>query len=59
MEAYATATNNRTQQIKANLGYLESAWAAVKDKARLAWDSMLDIGREHTLDQKIRDYEEN
>ncbi|HGJ5890474.1 MAG TPA: phage tail length tape measure family protein, partial [Arsenophonus apicola] len=58
MEAYATATKNRTQQIKANLGYLESAWAVVKDKARLAWDSMLDIGREHTLDQKIRDYEE-
>lgn len=58
MEAYATATNNRTQQIKANLGYLESAWAAVNDKARLAWDSMLDIGREHTLDQKIREYEE-
>ncbi|WP_032115199.1 phage tail tape measure protein [Candidatus Arsenophonus nilaparvatae] len=58
MEAYATATKNSTQQIKANLGYLESAWAAVNDKARLAWDSMLDIGREHTLDQKIREYEE-
>lgn len=58
MEAYANAMNNRTQQIKENLGYLESAWVVVKDKAKLAWDSMLDLGREHTLDQKIREYEE-
>ena len=42
-------------QIKENLGYLETAWKAVADSAKWAWDSMLDIGREASLDQKISD----
>lgn len=45
----------RTNQIKENLGYLETAWKAVADSAKWAWDSMLDIGREASLDQKISD----
>ncbi|HCP1036437.1 TPA: phage tail tape measure protein [Escherichia coli] len=36
-------------------GYLETAWKAVADSAKWAWDSMLDIGREASLDQKISD----
>ncbi|HBE7536667.1 TPA: phage tail length tape measure family protein [Escherichia coli] len=54
-EAYSSSMIQRTNQIKENLGYLETAWKAVADSAKWAWDSMLDIGRETSLDQKISD----
>lgn len=58
MESYANAMQERSQQIENNLGFLESAWKGVKEMASDAWDAMLNIGRERTLDQKIKDYEE-
>ncbi|BBG59497.1 phage tail tape measure protein [Providencia rustigianii] len=58
MESYANAMQDRSQQIEDNLGFLESAWKGVKDMASDAWDAMLNIGRERTLDQKIKEYEE-
>ncbi|HDP9328906.1 TPA: phage tail tape measure protein [Escherichia coli] len=54
-EEYSSSMIQRTNQIKENLGYLETAWKAVADSAKWAWDSMLDIGRETSLDQKISD----
>ena len=54
-EEYSSSMIQRTNQIKENLGYLETAWKAVADSAKWAWDSMLDIGREVSLDQKISD----
>ena len=35
------------------LGYLEQAWTAVKNKASEAWDAMLNIGRKDTLEQQL------
>lgn len=58
MESYANSMRDRTSQIIENLGFLESAWAGVKDMAGSAWDAMLDLGRAKTLDQQIREYEE-
>ncbi|WP_272674812.1 phage tail tape measure protein [Providencia sp. PROV153] len=58
MESYANSMRDRTSQIVENLGFLESAWAGVKDMAVSAWDAMLDLGRAKTLDQQIREYEE-
>ncbi|EMR0736722.1 phage tail tape measure protein [Citrobacter braakii] len=52
-EAYSASMLQRSSQIKENLGYLEFAWKAVADSAKWAWDSMLDIGREVSIDQKI------
>lgn len=54
-EAYSSSMIQRSNQIKENLGYLEAAWKAVSNSAKLAWDSMLDIGREVSIDQKIQD----
>ncbi|CDK47204.1 Phage tail length tape-measure protein 1 [Escherichia coli IS1] len=51
-EAYSSSMIQRTNQIKENLGYLETAWKAVADSAKWAWDSMLDIGREAPLIKK-------
>lgn len=36
-----------------NLGTLQRAWRGVATAAKLAWDFMLDIGREDTLGEKI------
>ena len=44
-DAYATAMKTRTEQIKGNLGTLETAWMGLKDAAKWAWDSMMGLGR--------------
>ncbi|EAV2866396.1 phage tail tape measure protein [Salmonella enterica] len=53
MSAYSEEMNKRMTDIHNNLGWVESAWNAVGDAAKWAWDRMLDIGREDTLDEKI------
>ncbi|MEX6162117.1 phage tail tape measure protein [Proteus mirabilis] len=58
MESYANAMDERTKQIKENLGTLEKAWQWVGNEAEKAWDKMLNIGRETTLEQQIQEYEE-
>ncbi|WP_369503271.1 phage tail tape measure protein [Proteus mirabilis] len=58
MESYANAMDERTKQIKENLGTLEKAWQWVGNEAEKAWDKMLNIGREKTLEQQIQEYEE-
>jgi phage-related minor tail protein len=52
-DAYATAMQTRTGQIKGNLGTLETAWASLGKAAKWAWDGMLNLGREDTLTQKL------
>lgn len=53
MSAYSEEMNKRMSDVHDNLGWLEKAWNAVGDAAKRAWDRMLDIGREDTLDEKI------
>ncbi|WP_078000587.1 phage tail tape measure protein, partial [Edwardsiella tarda] len=55
MDAYATAINTRTAELRENLGALETAWKAVKNTASEAWDSMLDVGREGTTRDKLEE----
>ncbi|WP_438333843.1 phage tail tape measure protein [Edwardsiella tarda] len=55
MDAYATAINTRTAELRENLGTLETAWKAVKNTASEAWDSMLDVGREGTTRDKLEE----
>jgi phage-related minor tail protein len=52
-QAYADAMKSRMDRLQDNLGGLEKAWRAVKSAASSAWDSMLDVGREQTLDDKV------
>lgn len=37
-----------------NLGFLESGWNSVRHAASSAWDAMLGLGREATLEDKIK-----
>lgn len=52
-EAYANMMKQRGNEIQENLGSLQSAWKWVGDAAKGAWDSMLDVGRESTLEQQL------
>lgn len=52
--AYAEALTTRANSIKDNLGFVESAWLSVKNAAKDAWDAFLDIGREGTIEQKLK-----
>ncbi|EFP0252307.1 phage tail tape measure protein [Salmonella enterica] len=58
MSAYSEEMNKRMTDVHNNLGWVESAWNAVGDAAKWAWDRMLDIGREDTLDEKIAKLQE-
>jgi lambda family phage tail tape measure protein len=52
-EAYASAISRRADEIKGNLGTLESAWGAITGTAKKAWDAMLNIGRQSTPEQEL------
>ncbi|WP_417794721.1 phage tail length tape measure family protein, partial [Terasakiella pusilla] len=53
MESYADAIQERTDKIADNFGTLEKVINAVKNSAAEMWDSILDVGREETLTQRI------
>lgn len=53
-QTYADALTTRANAIKSNLGFVESAWLSVKNAAKDAWDAFLDIGREGTIEQKLK-----
>ncbi|HIC3246788.1 TPA: phage tail tape measure protein, partial [Salmonella enterica] len=58
MSAYSEEMNKRMADVHDNLGWVEKAWNAVGNAAKWAWDRMLDIGREDTLDEKIATLQE-
>lgn len=53
-QSYAEALTTRSNRVIENLGYVESAWKTVKNAAKEAWDAFLDIGRETTIEQKLK-----
>lgn len=53
VNAFAEAMGERMPKVVENLGYLESAWRAVKEAASDAISAMMDIGRDRTLEQRI------
>jgi lambda family phage tail tape measure protein len=52
-ETYASAVISRTQTLEQGLGTLQKAWLGVGDYAKKAWDAMLGIGREKTIEQQL------
>lgn len=56
-DAYAATMQQRANDIHENLGFLEGAWNALGNAAKNAWDSMLNIGREQTLQEKLAEAE--
>lgn len=51
--AYLETAADRAAKLEAQLGLLQKGWRAVGDVAKKAWDSMLNIGRPETPEEKI------
>lgn len=58
-DAYANTMQQRANDIHQNLGLLESAWDSLGKAAKGAWDAMLNIGREQTLQDKLSTLNDN
>ena len=54
-EAYADALIKRAPQVTENIGFIERAARGVASAAKAMWDALLDIGREKTGDERIRE----
>lgn len=53
MEELAQTMESRATQIEGNLGLIEQAWRGIKRAAAEAWDEMVGIGREQTLEEQL------
>ncbi|PIK75539.1 phage tail tape measure protein [Pseudomonas sp. 382] len=58
-EAYSKALTQRAKKAKEDLGYIESAWNSITSAAGRAWDAMLAVGRDTSLEKKISDLQDN
>lgn len=58
IEAFASATTGRAQDMTRELGFVERAWKGIKDAASGALDAVKNIGRPDTLTDQIRAAEE-
>lgn len=54
MKENVEALNKALADRKRDVGLLESAWSALGKAASGAWDAMLNIGREETLETKLK-----
>ncbi|MDH0335200.1 phage tail tape measure protein [Metapseudomonas otitidis] len=52
-ETYADALNKRSTEITESLGFIERGWKSVQKEASLAWDFMLGLGRQDTLQGQL------
>ncbi|HEI6963630.1 TPA: phage tail tape measure protein [Yersinia enterocolitica] len=55
MESYSKAMRERADEVVNNVGYMERSWNSLKNTAAGAWDAMLDIGRDKSLDDRLAD----
>ncbi len=51
---YGDAMASKNKQVADSLGTLERAWNATGSAAKKSWDFMLNIGRETTIDDRIK-----
>lgn len=52
-QAYAGAASTLSSKVADNLGALQKAWKFIADEAKGAWDAMLNVGREDSLEDKL------
>lgn len=55
MESYSKAMRDRADEVVNNVGYMERSWNSLRNTAAGAWDAMLDIGRDKSLDDRLAD----
>lgn len=53
IKTYADAADTMAVAVDKNLGILERSWRGIGTAAKWAWDQMLDLGRDDSLDKQI------
>lgn len=53
LKSYSDTMQSRASQVVDNLGAIEGAWEKVKKGAAEAWDEVLAVGREQTIDERL------
>lgn len=59
ISTYADMMKQRALDVQNSLGDIQRGWNSLKNIASQAWDAMLGIGREKTLDEKLAQATEN
>lgn len=54
-DTYEQGLSRTSKGVRENLGYIEASWKAVTGAAKAAWDAALNVGREKTLDEKLKE----
>lgn len=52
-KSYADAVTTRAKEVSQTLGTLETAWKGIVGAAKGAWDAMLGVGRESSIESQI------
>jgi len=55
VHAFSDAMESREKGVKDSLGSIERGWNSLSNAASSAWDAMLGIGRERTLDDQLKE----
>nr|WP_257216570.1 phage tail tape measure protein [Allopusillimonas soli] len=50
---YASAVQQRAQEVQESVGYMERAWSSLKGVVVGAWDAMKDVGRTTTAQEEL------
>jgi len=51
--AYANAVTERSKALEVRLGAVQRVWRGIADTAKEAWDAMLGVGRQKTLEEQF------
>lgn len=57
-QAYADAQGKAANQVNDNIGILQKAFRGLASVAKESWDAILGIGREDSIEEKIKDLED-
>jgi hypothetical protein len=57
MTEYARVMEDRAREMAGSLGWVERGWNSLGQAASKAWDSMLNVGRKQTNQEKLADVE--
>lgn len=55
MTEYARVMEQRARDMRDSLGWIESGWKSLGEAAAKAWNSMLNVGRKQTNEEKLAD----
>ncbi|BAE72722.1 putative tail length tape measure protein [Xanthomonas phage OP1] len=55
MQLYSDTLKKRSEEVVANLGYMERAWRNVTNAAKESWDAIKSVGRDKSTGERIKE----